>query len=78
MLQSYSTVHYLTCVSEKKLILNPIIRSTLKNLKKSFYMSVEGREFTPVASMKYFKICEGYEGSHFPKYCFYYPHNQRA
>ena len=41
-------------------------------------MNVEGREFTPVASMKYFKICEGYEGSHFPKYCFYDPHNQRA
>ena len=24
-------------------------------------MSVEGQEFPPVGSMKYFKICEGYE-----------------
>ena len=61
MLQNYSAVHHLTCVSEKKSILNHIIWSTLKIKKKNNYMSVEGREFPPVGSMKYFKICEGYE-----------------
>ena len=59
MLQNFSTVYYLTCVSEH-FFLNTIIRSTLK-LKKLFYMSVEGLEFPTVGSMKYFKICEGYE-----------------
>ena len=34
MLQNYSTVHYLTCVSEKIIILSPIIRSTPK-IKKT-------------------------------------------
>ena len=43
MLQSYSTVHYLTCVSEKKLILNPIIRSTLK-IKKTILHKRGGAE----------------------------------
>ena len=60
MLQNYSTVHCLTCVSERKIILSSMIRSTLKIKKKSFYMSVEGWEFPPVGSVKYFKICEGY------------------
>ena len=48
-------------------------------------MSVEGREFPPVGSMKYFKICEGYElkpmafsrhiSSHLCKICSFQPNS---
>ena len=42
MLQNYSTVHNHMCIREKdyKLVLNPIIRPTLK-LKTLFYMREE-------------------------------------
>ena len=60
MLQNYSTVHYLTCVSEKKLILNPIIRSTLK-IKKTILHERGGAGICPCWFNKYFKICEEYE-----------------
>ena len=46
MLQNYSTVHYLTCVSEKKLISNPIIKSTLK-IKKTILHERRGAGISP-------------------------------
>ena len=50
MLQNYSTVHYLTYVSEKKLILNPIIRSTLK-IKKTILHERGGAGISPCCSI---------------------------
>ena len=49
MLQSFSTVYNHTCVSEKsyKLILNPIIRSTLK-IKNPILHNREGAGSVPL------------------------------
>ena len=63
MFQNYSTIHNHTCVSEKnyKLILNPIIRSTLK-IKNPILHELGGMGIVPpVGSIKYFKICKEYE-----------------
>ena len=69
MLQSYSTGHNHTCVSEKnyKLIINHLKRSTLK-IKNPILRERGGAGIVPspsspppVASIKYFKICKVYE-----------------
>ena len=61
MLQNSSTVHYLTCVSEKKKKnLNPIIWSTLK-IKKAILHERGGAGISPCWFNKHFKICEEYE-----------------
>ena len=62
MMQNYSTIHNHKCLNEKKykLILNPIIRSTLK-IKNTNLDERGGAEIPPVGSIKYLTICKVYE-----------------